>query len=132
MGRGIALLFLGPRHCRWGGGLAPRPGRLYPQETPGTRCTEGWSGRAENLVPTGDSIPDRPTRSHSLYRLSYPTQVTVLYCTVANKVQPIRQQLRGGAERCVSHGTKLLLSDWLCNKLLETSYFVVRATAVEK
>ena len=30
-----------------------------------------WTG-AENLAPTGIRSPDRPARSHSLYRLSYP------------------------------------------------------------
>ena len=39
-------------------GSAPHPGRLYPQEGRGTRCTGGWVGlgwfgQAENLVPTG-------------------------------------------------------------------------------
>jgi len=42
MSRGIALLFLGPRHTRWGWGSALRPGRLYPRERPGTYCTGGW------------------------------------------------------------------------------------------
>jgi hypothetical protein len=30
-----------------------------------------WT-RAENLAPTGIRSPDRPARSESLYRLSYP------------------------------------------------------------
>jgi hypothetical protein len=30
-----------------------------------------WTG-AENLVPAGIRSPDRPARSQSLYRLSYP------------------------------------------------------------
>jgi len=30
-----------------------------------------WTG-AENLAPTGKRSPDHPTRSESLYRLSYP------------------------------------------------------------
>ena len=29
---------------------------------------------AENLAPTGIRSPDRPARSESLYRLSYPSQ----------------------------------------------------------
>ena len=33
---------------------------------------QGRSGRAEILVPPWNSIPDRPARSQSLYRLSYP------------------------------------------------------------
>jgi len=59
---------------------AARPGRILP---PGkTRYPlyrrlggpQGRSGRAENLVPHRDSIPDRPARSQSLYRLSYPAR----------------------------------------------------------
>ena len=57
---------------------AARPGRTLP---PGkTRYPfyrrlsgpQGRSGRAENLVPTEIRSPDRPARSQSLYRLSYP------------------------------------------------------------
>ena len=33
---------------------------------------QGRSGRAENLALTGIRSPDRPARSQSLYRLSYP------------------------------------------------------------
>ena len=65
--RPLDLLFLGPRHSRWGGGSTPRPGRLYPQESPGTHCTGGWvgpqgrSGRAKISSPPGfdpgSSIP---------------------------------------------------------------------------
>ena len=53
MSRGIALLFLGPQNNRWGLESAPRPGRLYPRERTGTHVAGGWSGRAENLFPTG-------------------------------------------------------------------------------
>ena len=61
---------------------ASRPGRILP---PGkTRYPlyrrlgglQGWSGRTENLVSTGIRSPDRPARSQSLYRLSYPSYVT--------------------------------------------------------
>ena len=54
----------------------PRP--LYPRQRPGTHCTGGWVGPgpvwtgAENLAQTGIRSPDRPARSESLYRLSYP------------------------------------------------------------
>ena len=34
-----------------------------------------WTG-AENLAPTGIRSPDRPARSQSLYRLSYPAHTT--------------------------------------------------------
>ena len=80
--RGIALPFHyhGTRGCE---GSASRPGRSLP---PGnTRCTvqeTGWAPGpvwtgAENLTPTGIRSPDRPARSQSLYRLSYPAHLMV-------------------------------------------------------
>ena len=64
---------------RWGGWSAPHPGRLTPPRKtryPLYRRLGGpqgpvWTG-AENLAPTGIRSPDRPARSESLYRLSYP------------------------------------------------------------
>ena len=57
-----------------GGWSTPRPGRFTPGEDAVLLCgwTPGpvWEG-AENLAPTGIRSPDRPTRSKSLYRLSY-------------------------------------------------------------
>jgi hypothetical protein len=60
------------------GWLAPRPGRFTPGKDP-VRIVQkaGWAPRpvwtaAENLAPTGIRFPDRPARSESLYRLSYP------------------------------------------------------------
>src|SRR5215469_14147913 len=56
---------------------ASRPGRLYPQERPGTHCTGGWVGPGAGLDrcgksrPTGIRSPDLPARSESLYRLRY-------------------------------------------------------------
>ena len=86
MSRGIALLFLGPRHFRWGWGSAPRPCRLHPRERPGTHCTGGWVGCTSGLDRCGKSrprtgirSPDRPARSQSLYRLSYPGPPLPLY-----------------------------------------------------
>jgi hypothetical protein len=82
--RGIALLFhdqgnkrgvRGQRHAR-------------PLFTPGKEAVPivqeaGWAPGpvwtgAENLAPTGIRSPDRPARSQSLYRLSYPTHVKTL------------------------------------------------------
>ena len=60
----------------WAVSTTPRP--LYPQERPGTHCTGGWVGPRACLdgcgkyPPTGIRSPDRPVRSESLYRLSYP------------------------------------------------------------
>ena len=51
-----------------GGWSTPRPGRFTPGKDP---VPIVWNG-AENLVPTGIRSPDRPARSESLYRLSYP------------------------------------------------------------
>jgi hypothetical protein len=60
----------------WMVNATPLP--LYPRERLGTHCIGGrvdpgpfWTG-AEILSPTGLRSPDRPARSESLYRLSYP------------------------------------------------------------
>jgi hypothetical protein len=75
--RGIPILFLDlGAGMGWVVSTTPRP--LYPRERPGTHCTGGWVGpRAgldvcEKFVPTEIRSPDRPARSQSLYRLSYP------------------------------------------------------------
>jgi len=63
---------------------AARPGRTLPlgkTRYPFYRSLggpQGRSERAENLVPTRDSIPDRPARSQSQYRLSYPVYLCTL------------------------------------------------------
>ena len=51
---------------------------LYPGKDPVPIVQEAgwapgpvWTG-VENLAPTGIRSPDRPARSQSLYRLSYP------------------------------------------------------------
>ena len=62
----------------WGEWSTPRPGRFTPGKDPVPIVQEaGWSlgpvwTDAENLAPTGIRSPDRPSRSQSLYRLSYP------------------------------------------------------------
>jgi len=48
--RDISLVFSRNSALDGGGGLAPRPGRLYPRERP---VTQGRSGREENIVRTG-------------------------------------------------------------------------------
>ena len=61
---------------------AARPGRTLPRERPGTHYTGGWVGpRAgldggKDLAPHPDPIPNRPARSHLLYRLSYRANKT--------------------------------------------------------
>jgi hypothetical protein len=76
-GRGIALLFI-DLGTRRGGWSAPRPGRFTPSKDPVPIVQEaGWAPGpvwtcAKNLDPTGIRSPDRPYRSQSQYRLSYP------------------------------------------------------------
>ena len=76
--RGIDLTIFDHGARRWGKSFTPRPlfasGKdLVPivQEA-GWAPGPVWTG-AENLAPTGIRTPDRPARSQSLYRLSYPT-----------------------------------------------------------
>ena len=81
VGRGIALLFhdCGTRRW-WVVSSTPRP-HFTPGNEPLPIVQEaGW---APGSVWTGgksrshrDSIPDRPARSQSLYRLSYPTLIS--------------------------------------------------------
>ena len=58
------------------GGQRHGPAALFPGKKPSTVVQEaGWKARwtdAENLARTGIRSPDRPARSESLYRLSYP------------------------------------------------------------
>ena len=62
------------------------PAALYLRERPGTHCTGGWVGPRAGLDRCGKSRPhpgfdppDRPARSQSLYRLSYPTHMHNTY-----------------------------------------------------
>jgi hypothetical protein len=75
---GIALsfLYLGARRG-WVVSTTSRP--LYPRERPGTHYTGDWVGpragldvRERSRPATGIRSLDRPARSQSLYRLSYP------------------------------------------------------------
>ena len=76
--RGIALLFHDHGTRRgWGVSVTHRP-LFTPGKDPVPIVQEAewapvpvWTD-AENLAPTGIRSPDRPARSQSLYRLSYP------------------------------------------------------------
>ena len=76
--RGIALPFHDHGTRRWWGvSITPRP-LFTPGKDPVPIVQEAgwapgpvWKG-AENLAPTGIRSADRPARSQSLYRLSYP------------------------------------------------------------
>jgi len=75
---GVEVLFLDHGTRRgWGVSVTPRP-LFTPGKDPvpivrevGWAAGPVWTG-AENLAPTGIRSPDRPARSQSLYRLSYP------------------------------------------------------------
>jgi hypothetical protein len=70
--RVIALLFH-DRGTRIGvSGQQHAPAALYPLERPGTHFTGDRMGPRAGLDGRKISIPDRPARSQSLYRLSYP------------------------------------------------------------
>ena len=62
-----------------------RPGRFNPGKDTVPIVQEAgwapgpvWTG-AENLAPTSIRSPDRPARSQSLYRLSYPETCSSFY-----------------------------------------------------
>ena len=57
MGRGIALLFLGPSALDGLGGSAPRSGRVYLWERRGNHCTGYWVGPRAGLDRCGKSRP---------------------------------------------------------------------------
>ena len=80
VGRGIALLFhdRGTRRG-WVVSSTPRP-HFTPGKDPVPIVQEvGWAPRpvwtGGKARPHRDSIPDRPARSQSLYRLSYPSHI---------------------------------------------------------
>ena len=84
VGTGIALLFH-DRGTRWEVSVQQHaPAALYPRERPGTYCTRSLGGPqarsegAEKSRPHRDSIPDRPARSKSPYRLSYRAHRVVI------------------------------------------------------
>jgi hypothetical protein len=84
-----------------GGWSTPRSGRFTPGNDPVPIVQEaGWAPRpvwtgAENLAPTGIRSPDRPARSESLYRLSYPgPQATFLRYKVKHLKKMLSKTVR--------------------------------------
>jgi hypothetical protein len=80
-GTGIALLFV-DLGARTGWVVSTTARQLYPRKKPGTHCTGGWVGPRAGLdvcPPIGIRSPDRPVRSQSLYRLSYPSPLLILF-----------------------------------------------------
>jgi hypothetical protein len=92
--RGTALLFHDHGTRRgWGVSVTPRPLSTPGKELVPIVQEAGWAPEsvwtgAENLAPTGIRFPDRPARSQSLYRLSYPAHpVYKVYLKCLDKVQ---------------------------------------------
>jgi hypothetical protein len=55
--RGIAILFLQPRHQIGGWVVKARPWPFYPRERSGTHCVGGWAGPTAGLGSCGKSRP---------------------------------------------------------------------------
>ena len=76
-GVGVQLYYFFNLGARWGYVVRDTPRPLYPWETTGTHCVEGWVGPTAGLdgrgkfAPTGIRSPDRPARSETLFRLRY-------------------------------------------------------------
>ena len=110
--RGIALLFLdyGTRRG-WGVSVTPRP-HFTPGKDPVPIVQEaGWVPRpvwtgTENLACTGIRSPERPARSQSLYRPSYPGPLALKSVRKFNKIN-----LRHEARRFDRHVRRLRTHD---------------------
>ena len=82
--RCIALHFLQPRRWMGVGGQSHAPAAVPPRKTryPLYRRLGGPQSRSRRArkisPPTGIRSPDRPARSESLYRLSYPGPLSLL------------------------------------------------------
>jgi len=69
------------------GGQRHVPAALHPGKRPGTHCIGGWVGPRAGLDECGKSrstviqSPDRPVRSVSLSRLSYPGPLGITQLT---------------------------------------------------
>jgi hypothetical protein len=68
---------------RWGDSVTPRPLFTPGKDSAPTVQEAGWAPvpvwtSAENLAPTCIRSPDRPARSHSLYRLRYPAHLILV------------------------------------------------------
>ena len=79
--RGIALIFHDCGTSRgWGVSVTPRPLFTSGKDPVSIVQEAGWAPEpvwtcAENLATTEIRSPDRPARSQSLYRLSYPAHI---------------------------------------------------------
>jgi len=83
MGRGIAVLFHngaleGGAWSAAGPGCTLPPGKTWYPFYTRLDGPQGRSERAEKSRPHRDLIPDRPARSQSLYRVSYPAHFNII------------------------------------------------------
>ena len=81
----IAVLFLDRGTRRWVVSNTPRPHFTPGKDTAPTLQEAGWAPRpgwtGGKSCPHRDSIPDRPGRSQSLYRLSYRAHyISLVHC----------------------------------------------------
>jgi len=82
------------------------PAALPPGKRPGTHCIGGWvgpragpDGRGKSRPSTGIRSPDRPARSQSLYRLSYPGPKNLNVKTNLNSIHRFRSYCAGNTLR---------------------------------
>ena len=105
----------------WGVSVTPRP-LFTPGKDPVVIVQEAgwapgpvWTG-AENLAPTGIRSPDRPARSQSLYRLSYPAHTLVmdwLYNKRCKNILSLNSQVLVKTNNISVKEKCTLCSDWL-------------------
>jgi len=91
----------------------PRPHFTPGKDSVPTVQEAGWAPgpvwRCGKPLPHRDSIPGRPVRSQSLYRLSYPAHI----CTVYNfKIVYIRRDLCSIQSLWLCEQTGLVLLKW--------------------
>jgi hypothetical protein len=126
--RGIALP-LRDLGARGGGWSAPHSGRFTPGKDPVPIVQEaGWAPGpvwtcANNLAPTGIRFPNRPARSQSLYRLSYPAHVYKIMWK--NTVRRSKPQNRIWRMRIAGWITKATNTLTICNNYCFSTATVV-------
>ena len=80
-----------------GGVVNATPRSFYPREKPGTHCTEGWVER--RACRDGIRSPDRPARSESLYRRSYPVPSHCTYSAESQNLDALHGLCCGRVEK---------------------------------
>jgi len=113
VGRGIALLFHDRSTRRgWVVSSAPRPHFIPEKDLVPIVQKAGWAPgpvwRGGKSRPQRDSIPNRPARSQSLYRLSYRAhmEATNSFCNPLQNVEKVSVQTGQTGEAESSHWRK--------------------------